>query len=275
MHRLPFVLLVFFFSCKSLSDAEKFRHTLTGEWLVLYPDHKLNNRDEKAIYGKMQDSIVGLKGLKLVTFSDNGIFQQADEPDIKGKWGITGDNVAFVQNGGKGFENFSAKFTGYEKGTLQMTEVMNEKNEKITLVWHLKKMEDNTWSILFGEENNAWRRQARQKETPENIKARLSDMLQYYAAYYSLVNKEASYFIPSRVILPLKFYQHAIGLNPFGSNPAFTGLFFDKEQAAEAHHYLDRTMDRLDGKYPSSGSNYVEEYARFMKMMADEVRKLD
>lgn len=275
MRYLFFILLLFFFSCKSLTDTEKFHQTLTGDWLVLYPDHKLNKGNQRAAYAKIQDSIIGLKGLKLVTLSDNGVFQQTDAPGIKGKWGITTDNTAFIQNGGKGFENFSAKFNDYAKAELQLTEVLNVKGEKITLVWHLKKMEGDTVAALFGEKNNAWRRPPNQKESGESIKARLSAMLQYYAAYYSLIHKEASYFIPSRVILPFRFYQHAIGLKPFGGDPEFANLFFDIQQAQEAHHYLGRTMDRLAGKYPSSGSNYVEEYAAYMKLMASEVVKLD
>lgn len=269
-------ILILFCSCKSLSETEKFHQTLVGDWLIVYPDHKLNNSSQRAVYGKIQDSIVGLKGLKLITLSDKGVFQQTDDISTKGKWGITADNVAFIQNGGEGFENFSAKFTGFQKGVLQLTEVMTVKGEKVTLVWHLKKLESNaTTAMLFTEENNSWRQQPKQKESSGKIKARLSAMLEYYAAYYSLVSKEASYFIASRVILPLKFYQHAIGLKPFGSSPAFTGLFLDIEQAQEAHQYLSRTMDRLDGKFPSLGSNYVEEYVEFMKMMANEVVKLD
>jgi hypothetical protein len=276
MRCLFFVVVLFFCSCKSLSETEKFHQTLVGDWLIVYPDHKLNNSSQRAIYGKIQDSIVGLRGLKLIILSDEGIFQQTDDLSTKGKWGITPDNIAFVQDGGQGFENFSARFTGFKNGMLQLTEVMNVKGEKITLVWHLKKMESNaTTAMLFSEESNSWRRQPKQKEPAEKIKARLSAMLEYYAAYYSLVNKEASYFIASRVILPLKFYQHAIGLKSLENSPGFVSLFLDVEQAQEAHRYLGRTMDRLDGKFPSLGSSYVEEYAEFMKMMANEVVKLD
>lgn len=248
---------------------------MTGDWLILYPDHKLNNERQRSVYSRIQDSIVGLSGLKLVTFSGDGTFRQSDSLQSAGKWGITADNIVFIENGGKGFENYSAKFTAYENNVLKLTESFRLKGEKITLVWHLKRVGKNTASGLFSKKANIWRVKPLKEESATALKERLSGMLEYYAGYYSLINKESTYFIPSRVLLPFKFYQHAVGLKPFDAETAFAGLFFDTLQAGTAYQYLDKAMDRLRDKFPTAGSNYVEEYAAYMKLMAGEVLKPD
>jgi hypothetical protein len=267
------IILFFSFSCKSLSEAEKLHQTLTGKWLIVAPDHKLKDAWQRTIYSRIQDSIVELKGLKLVHLFDNGTFQLIDSTEKKGRWGITADNVVFIEKGGKGFDNFSANYTGFKSGVLELTEFVEAEGEKIELTWNLKKITSGPGAELFDEENNEWRKTPNQPETKKQITARLSVMLQYYADYYKLVTKEATFFIPSRIILPFRFYQHAMGMKPFDEKSFFVKLFFNKEQAEQAWQYLKRMMSKIKN-FPSN-KTYVAEYIEFMEQMADGIKDLD
>lgn len=100
-------------------------------------------------------------------------------------------------------------------------------------------------------------------------------MLDYYSTYYFLVDRESSYFIPSRVMLPFRFYQHAIGLRPLTEKSSFMKLFYDSAQAAKAHLSLDIAMGKLRGRFPSDGESFIHEYASYMKLMAEEIRKMN
>jgi hypothetical protein len=53
-----------------------------GKWIVLLADHQWKNGDQRQIYGRMQDSVIGARTLKLVTFFDKGSFQQIDCPEL-------------------------------------------------------------------------------------------------------------------------------------------------------------------------------------------------
>ena len=225
------------------------------------------------LYSKMQDSIVGLTGLKLITLSDKGVFRQADSIATKGKWGLANDSTMFIQRGGRGFENFTAHFNGYKKGILQLTEWVDAGGEKIKLIWHLKKIGDSESAAdLFSDKRNEWRKKPAQPESEKQIRERLASMLQYYADYYWLVTKESSFFVPTRVILPMRFYQHAIGMKDFNEESFFATLFYDKKQANDAHRYLSLTIKILRNDFPNDNS-YVKEYAAFMEKMAKEIVK--
>lgn len=271
MRQLSLLVLLVVLSCKSPSETEKIHQVVSGKWLILYPDHQLENSRQRTIYGKIQDSIVGLTGLKLVTLSDDGRFSQADSLGVTGRWGVTGDNVVFIENGGKGFDNFSGRFTGYEKNLLRLTEYVNAGGERIKLVWHLKKVSGKA-ANLFTASRNQWRKKPAQPESATQIRKRLSEMLRYYSDYYELVTAESSYFIPTRVILPFRFYQHAMGMQPIEVSNAFENLFYDRQQADEAYHILSATMERLEDDFPSR-DNYIKEYAAFMKSMSYDLAR--
>ena len=266
------IILSFSFSCKSLSETEKLHQTLAGKWLLIAPDHKLKGGWQKVVYSHIQDSIVGLMGLKLIVLAEHGVFQQMDSAGKKGRWGMTADNVVFIENGGKGFENFRSHFTNYRDGLLELTEFVEAEGEKIELVWNLKKITGSSASGLFEDKRNEWRKRPGHPESEKQMKERLSDMLHYYSDYDELVTKESSFFVPTRIILPFKFYQHAMAMKPFEEESFFTRLFFNKEQAEQAWQYLKRIVTKLKNDFPRK-KTYVEEYAEFMENMADEIVK--
>ncbi len=272
MRIVAIAFLLFFISCKSTVGKQKSSADIAGQWLILYPDHQLKNSRERQVYTELQDSIVGLSGLKLVSFSKDGSFRQMDSLDKQGKW-IVSENKLLITGGGKGFDEFRADVVEYTDDELQLAEYVRAKGVSIKLVWHFKKVNKSASENLFEVKNNSWRIKPTQRESDEAIRKRLSEMLTYYSDYYKLVVKESSYFVPERVVLPLAFYQHAIGLRPLKRAPVFANLFFDSTQAVKAHLYLEETLFDLRGKFPRR-ENYVEEYAIFMKQMAEEVKKL-
>jgi hypothetical protein len=73
-------------------------------------------------------------------------------------------------------------------------------------------------------------------------------------------------------MIPLKFYQHAMGTIPFDPAGDFANLFFTREQAEEAYGYVKSTVYKLGNRYPK-GKNYVEEYASYMKLVAEEIAR--
>ena len=240
---------------------------LSGKWLILYPDHRIKSRTESEVYGKYQDSIVKLYGLKLVSFDSNGQFRQSDSVNTIGKWLLGSDSTVEIRNGGKGFNGFFTKWEKFENDTLRLMQYLPLENKQIQLVWHLKKIrEDDDKSILFEDSLNTWRKKPSKPETDEAIRLRLSQMLNFYADYFFLVGKESTYFIPARVALPFKYYQHALTLSP-ESSPQFRNCFFNEEQAGRARSFLDQTIKKLEGEYPRE-KDFVTEYARFMEIMA-------
>src|SRR5829696_4776692 len=58
-----------FVSCNGDSNKNP-AEAMTGNWLILYPDHHLKTRSERDVYGKYQDSIVNLFGLKLISLTE-------------------------------------------------------------------------------------------------------------------------------------------------------------------------------------------------------------
>jgi hypothetical protein len=264
--------MFFAISCKQLTETEKLQKTLIGNWLVIAPDHHLKSGEQKWVYSQKQDSIVQTKSLKLISLSKHGIFRQVDSKDKKGRWGTTEDNRVFIEKGGTGFQDFNADFKDYKNGLLLLSEFIEVDDEKIEVVWNLKKVSGKTESKLFDNEKNQWRIKPTLPETEKQMKQRLSVMLQYYSDYFSLVTKEASFFIPARVILPFNYYQHAMGIKPFDENSDFAGLFFSKEQAGQGWRHLKTTYNVLKDEFPKK-KNYVEEYAAFMEMMANQLRR--
>lgn len=216
----------------------------------------------------MQDSIISARGLKLVQFFSDGSFQQLDSMGKKGKWNVTDKEIVVIQ-GGEGFHEFQTEFFDYKDNELRTIEYVKKDDETMKLVWHLKKIDGGA---LFKEASNRWRKKPQQPESVEQIKTRLSDMLGFYADYYKLVSKESSYFIPTRVVVPLNFYQHAIGIKPFENSSPFTGFFYDSTQAMKAYKYLSAAMTATAEDFPSE-NNFVDEYAIYMEMLSKAVMR--
>lgn len=250
-------------------------HDIEGNWLVVYPDHDDNNSRQKKAYGEIQDSVVGLMGLKLVRFDKGGGFRQMDSLETGGQWAVTDDLLLQVENGGEGYAPFTAEFFQYENDIMELVETIRYKGESIELKWRLKRLKGKEASRLFDDKSNVWRKRPLTPETDEQLKERMADMLDYYSTYYFLVDRESSYFIPSRVMLPFRFYQHAIGLRPLTEKSSFMKLFYDSAQAAKAHLSLDIAMGKLRGRFPSDGESFIHEYASYMKLMAEEIRKMN
>ncbi|HEX7904741.1 MAG TPA: hypothetical protein VF487_12755 [Chitinophagaceae bacterium] len=272
MRQLIVLFLFVSFSCQSLTEKEKRSKDISGDWLILYADHQLKSNRERDLYAKMQDSIIGLTGLKLVSFSRDGRFRQMDSLHTNGQWIIMDDNRLEVAGGGKGFDLFRAEFVDYKKGIIQLAEYIKVSNESIKLVWNLKRINSDPAARLLEAERNTWRIKPSHSENDDLLKKRLASILNYYSDYFGLVTRESSYFISGRVILPFKFYQHAMGLKSFNSNNDFTNLFFDEADAQTAYQYLQKALYDLRDDFPS-GKNFVDEYAKFMKLMAEELEK--
>jgi hypothetical protein len=275
--RMRYALLIsvafIYVSFKTFTDFEKKHQRLEGNWLVVAPDHNLKNDRQEIIYSEIQDSIIELTALKLITFSENGVFRQIDSFDSHGKWGVSSDNVLFIENGGQGFNNFNGRIKSNENGLLELTELVNAEDEKIELIWKLKKVSDKFSSKLFDDDKNAWRRRPAHRETEAEIKLRLSKMLHYYSDYYLLVTEESSFFVTTRVMLPFKFYQHSMGIKPFDEHSYFATLFYDRSQAEQAWKYLSLVTSALRHNFPRR-EDFLLEYAAFMETMSEKIREL-
>lgn len=266
---LFFLTLVF--ACNqpdNFADAQK---AITGNWFVLYPEDVLVNEEQERIYAEIQDSLTGLKCLKLVSFSPNGEFSQLDSIDIKGRWGTKEDENVLVYDGGRGFDNFKSTFTGLKDDVLRLTEIVNSGGEKIKLIWHLKKIEDGYATQLFTPAMNEWRRKPLRPESDAELKRKLVQVLEYYSIYFQLIADESSYFIPGRVILPVNFYQHGIGLKKFDRESKFTSLFYSSEQTEMAYFILKGAFNRAKFDTPKDLKSYSAEYALMLKELAREI----
>ncbi|MGZ5287034.1 MAG: hypothetical protein ACXWB9_07615, partial [Flavisolibacter sp.] len=250
--RIPFCFLfIMIFSCRSVKNEEPdLPSSLIGNWLIIYPDHKLDTRSEREIYGRHQDSLIKLFGLKLVSFHADGSFSEMDSMKHKGKWTVSEDSTFEIRNGGMGFSHFISKYEDFEKDTLQLLEYIPLEKRPIKVIWHLKKIKtDDEAMPLFQPAANNWRNQPARPESEQEIRKRLSAMLEYYNEYFKLVSKESAYFLPVRVALPFSYYQHAIGVKDEIS-PLFSKVFYDSADAGKAYNILKETVTNTGDYFP-------------------------
>lgn len=266
---IAIAVLFLFNACTSSEAKTEVHEALIGNWLLIAPDHKLKNDKQREIYGKYQDSLVRIYGLKLISFEEDGSFVQADSfYSKKGKWVLTSDNKVLVRGGGKGFEDFAVDFARFVDGRLELIEMIPMEGESIKIVWFLKKVnDDDDGDILFNQHSHKWRKKPTSPESEKEIRERLNRMLVYYADYFELVDKESSYFSKSRVFLPFSYYQHAMGVTDFNEDSEFANFFYDTEQAKMAHDFLERAVKAMEDEFPN-GSNFIDEYSKFMRMLA-------
>lgn len=269
---LVLLLVIFFFLSSCISSQKEqlnFSEEIKGNWLILYPDHDLENDENRKIYAKAQDSIVALLGLKTISFRNDGSFVQTDSLfGSPGKWNVNAENNnLFIRNGGKGLDFFAGKISSLWIDTLQVVENIILGGKKIKLTWFLKHIHGKKYGALFNEEGNWWRK-VNSDETDEQIRKKVKAMLQYYALYYELVSNESAYFSQSRVFLPFKYYQHSIGLRPFDENSNFSRLFSNANQAEKGYAILSDAMDKLKKEAFPQGKDFVIEYSMYMKQLA-------
>ena len=93
-------------------------------------------------------------------------------------------------------------------------------------------------------------------------------MLLFYSGYFQLISEEASYFMPMRVHMPLKFYQHAIGAKDFKPDSRFVTFFYSEEQARMAYELLKAAIKNSDFDDVEGGNSYTREYSQMLKIMA-------
>jgi hypothetical protein len=275
MRCLVLVLLTFSFAgCKSDKKEITVQDVVTGNWLIVFPDHVMLNEKQRKLYGKFQDSIVNLFGLKLISFNNAGEFVQMDSLYSKhGKWKLMPDNSIAVGMSGRGFDKFKADFAKFKNGTLQIIESIEYGNESFSLVWNLKKVEKGDKEIfLFEEKNNWWRKKPAEPETAKDINKRVVAMLKYYATYFAMVSRESSYFSPFRVFLPFKYYSHGIGLKDFKEDQPFANHFYSAAEAKMAHQFIATGMNGIKGEFPS-GEDFVIEYSRYFELLAETLER--
>lgn len=265
------VILLFIVSCSS--DSTKSPDLiLPGNWIVLYPKDELQTRKQEEVYAKVQDSLTALKCLKLLRFSEKGAFNQQDSINITGNWGMKEEGVIQVFDGGRGFDRFHSRFSGFDGRVLKLTEMVETQGVKLKLIWHLLRIDKGYATGLFDTDKNKWRVKPAKEETDKEVRERLIQMLEYYALYFRLIAEESSYFIPGRVILPVKFYQHGIGLKPFDEESKFANLFYSVEQAKFASYTLGGAIGRAEFNFKDN-SSFTKEYVQMLEELAKEVRR--
>ena len=247
--------------------------TIKGDWLILYPDHDLRNAEQRKIYSGAQDSIVNLLGLKTISFQDGGAFLQTDSIfSANGIWHFnTANNNLFIRNAGKGLDFFQGNLAGIENDTMRIVEIISISGKQIKLTWYLKRIADKKRAALFGKDENEWRKKIG-NATNEQLKNKVRAMLVYYSLYYEMVSKESTYFSQSKVFLPFRYYQHSMGLKPFNETSDFSQLFYNTQQAEEGYGILSAAFDKLKNQPFPSGKDFVIEYSKFMKQMAEVIK---
>ena len=266
------MLVACFIACRFANHQPNVNEAISGNWLLLYPDHQRNNVLQTAIYAKAQDSIVNLMGLKLITFSEDGKCQLIDSLYRQtGTWKVN-QNELTVNGAGKGWENFEGRMIGFRNDTLQLVEYIPLRGDSVRIVWFLKKIDGgDKAAALFEEDLNAWRKRSAASETKKQLRAKVKEMLQYYALYFEVVADESAYFVGSRASLPIRYYQHAAGLIPFNDQDAFSRYFYNRQNAAAAYDILeDAFLKDMKKPFPK-GDNYVIEYSRFLSRLARRI----
>ena len=268
-----FVPVIFIASCnlKGNKDGDLSK-TLAGNWLILYPQHELANGSQRKVYAGMQDSIVGLLGLKTLTMHANGSFAQSDSIlSSPGQWHYSPQsNHLFIRNAGRGFDFFKARLLGIANDTLRIVEMINAGSGQIKLVWHLKRIDEKDRKSLFAKDANRWRKNDRMQDQA-HLKRKVNAILEYYSLYYKMIAKESAYFIRSRVFLPFSYYQHSMVLKAFDIDSPFSRLFHSASEAKNAYIILSAAMDKISDQPFPSGKNFVIEYAMYLQQLASAI----
>jgi hypothetical protein len=256
-------------SCRFSESKPGVEEALTGNWIMLYPDHQRNDPFLTSVYAKSQDSIVNLMGLKLISFKEKGSFQLMDSLYRNtGKWNVRMNELQ-VTGAGSGWEYFNGRLIGFRNDTLQLVEYIPLQDDSVRIVWFMKKINaGDKASSLFEEENNIWRKKAVTKESRSMLAKKLKQVLEYYSLYFEVISEESMYFIGGRTPLPFRYYQHGAGLVPFDDKDAFSRLFYNKEDAAIAYDLLEDAYLKDRKKEFPKGDNYVIEYAKFLRRLA-------
>jgi len=261
-----------FAACKFNKQQPDVNEAITGNWIVLYPDHQRNNDFQTALYAGLQDSIVNLMGLKLVSFVESGRFQLIDSLYRQtGSWQVKQNELA-VKGGGKGWERFEGRMISFRNDTLQLVEYIPLKEDAARIVWFLKKINDNDkGAALFEKASNEWRKKPSVPEPKKQLANKVKKMLEYYALYFEVLSNESNYFIGRRAALPFRYYQHGAGLVPFNERDAFSRFFYNKEDASKAYDILEDAYLK-DRKRPfPRGDDYIIEYSKFLRRLAGRI----
>ncbi|MCW3075053.1 MAG: hypothetical protein JWP69_2122 [Flaviaesturariibacter sp.] len=246
---------------------------IVGNWLIAYPKHTLKTPHQQEVYGRYQDSLVNLFGLKLISFDANGAFKDMDSAmTMTGKWALKRDSSLRISGGGNGFNPFIATVRRIARGRMQLVQYLPLEDERIKVTWYLEKIdEDHAGFPLFDSAMNGWRRKPVAQETVSDLKKRLASMLSFYGAYFATISGKANYFSPTRVHLPFEYYAHGLGMST-SIKTSFRELFYNEADANTAYELLETTISSLSKQYPS-GKTYTEEYGAFLKLMADKISK--
>ncbi len=153
---------------------------------------------------------------------------------------------------------------------MRVVETITISGQPIKLTWHLKRIADKKRSALFDDDVNEWRKK-NGTTTDEQLRKKVKAMLEYYSLYYEMVSIESIYFSQSKVLLPFSYYQHAMGLKPFKEESEFSRLFYNVLQAEKGYQILSAAFDKLKNEPFPSGKDFVIEYSKFMKRMAEVI----
>lgn len=258
------LLFFFFVSCGSY-DKTITGKDIIGNWLVVSSEPQFDETImiQKEDYQSLKDSLIGPRGLKLISIMDKGLFRQVDSSyALPGSWLFNEKTrQIFVNNAGPGFKSFSGYVQGCYKDTMSIVETLNLPIHPMTVIWHFKKITESPEADLFAPANNQWRIKPNHPEDDAALRKKVSDMFHYYAVYFTMVSREASYFVPRRVLLPVKYYQHGVGMRDYATADNFKALFYNDEDARKAYDIVEHAV-RIEKKYPS-GKDYVDEYALY------------
>jgi len=267
--------LLFFAGTMISCNAKKQKATsgdktaIPGQWLILYPEHILYTQKAQEAYTRAtQDSLTNLFGLKMIGLRDNGEFREGDSIlKSPGTWMVKENGAFLIDGGGQGFGKFRGAFDGIRNDTMLIAENMALAGDTVKVIWHLKRLDDKSAGYFFNLPANWWRQRPDSTENEFALAKRVKAMLEYYGLYFSIVSKESSYFLPLRVPLPFKYYQHAMTLRPFTDSLPFNTFFYNNNDARKAHLILGDAMKKLEKHRFPSGKDFVIEYATFIQMI--------
>jgi hypothetical protein len=265
-----YILSILLTSCvdeeKLVNDSD-----LMGDWLITEAEPQYKDDYERQFYVMSKDSIRALKGLKLISIKKDAVFQQMDSLNVfPGSWLFNSRKQQLViNNGGMGFSNYIG-LVKMDKAALLINERVELGPVTLGITWHLKKiLSDSPAAYLFIPANNAWRIKPAQPEEEGVMKKRLSSMFHYYSLYFTLVSREADYFSPKRVMLPIRYYQHGVGMRDLEMVDNFKALFFDEADFKKAYTMIELAI-KAEQRYPS-GKDFTEEYAAYFRQLESVV----
>ncbi|MPR37060.1 hypothetical protein [Salmonirosea aquatica] len=251
-----FILLFCLISCQPADP-------LLATWKIVRVSYEPSGRATPEALARGRQIQAMSAGLQNSTFAlyegQRSAFFSTKTPYRQGTWSVEGDRLRLqMSENGAAYEFEIAE---RDENTLILI-LLDTRTSDGELVVSCRKSRQyiHDGVDLLSPEANTWRVKPTRKETPEQVKARAIQHLDYLITYFEGVKEnKQGYFEIGIISSPFVFYAHGLGLSrETATAQRWRESFYDEQNAAQGFDYLRAALRSLK-KYPKADT-FTEEY---------------